>query len=111
MGQPWTGKPPAGKYRVVTYVAADPAALRQVKATTLSNHALDGPKLAASREERIRVPLSMLGEPVKRTLEGYTRLHIRWAQPDAYDALDPVATRTSPGLHVFATEKEDADVG
>jgi hypothetical protein len=101
MGQPGTHEPVLGKHRVVTYITPDSEYAQEGKGIEWLKHEAKGPPFNAIKEERLRVPLSILGETVRTVLQGYSKLYFKWVQSDSYDTLDPLAARVSPGLHVF----------
>ncbi|KAM0349378.1 hypothetical protein ACHAPU_003787 [Fusarium lateritium] len=62
-----------------------------------------GPQIETVRQDKLTIPFSELPHELSDILQEYESVHIKWASPVKSETLDPFASRTSPGLHVYAT--------
>ncbi|CAJ0541937.1 Ff.00g083000.m01.CDS01 [Fusarium sp. VM40] len=62
-----------------------------------------GPQIETVRQDKLTVPFSELPLELTDILQEYEAVHIRWASPIKSETLDPLTSRISPGLHVYAT--------
>jgi hypothetical protein len=83
--------------------AIDPEALK------VSHAAISGPDILAIREDRLTFALDELPEELAITLRDAHELHIRWVSADAYDTVEPIASRLSPGFHLFYSPQREGD--
>ncbi|KAL4737516.1 protein pbn1 [Aspergillus similis] len=74
--------------------------------TTLTRDALYVESLDAAREERVTFSFDELPSELWQVLRQCHQLHIRWASERAFEAVSPLSSRISPGLHVFYSPAE-----
>ncbi|OAX78179.1 hypothetical protein ACJ72_07517 [Emergomyces africanus] len=74
-----------------------------VKADSLSIKALN-----AARQERVTFAYNELPKEIWQVLNQCRELRIRWSSQYAYDAVPPLASRVSPGLHVLYTPADQS---
>ncbi|KAF2004404.1 PIG-X-domain-containing protein [Amniculicola lignicola CBS 123094] len=68
-------------------------------------------KVKAAKEQRVTFGLSELPGELRKALEQWHELHIRWASERPYTAIPPFTSLMSPGLHVFFTPQKDVSEG
>lgn len=73
------------------------------KTLNVQEAGLLGPLIDTVREDRLTLTLEELPSDLKNLLSGYKELHIRWTTVAPHDALEPFASRTSPGFHLTFT--------
>ncbi|KAK1722056.1 PIG-X [Colletotrichum lupini] len=73
----------------------------------ISDAGVKGPELLSVREDRITLALEELPSELSQLLSESHELHIRWVSPFAYDTIGPLASRVSPGFHLFYTPKKE----
>lgn len=81
----------------------DPALLK------ITDTLLAGPNIDTAREDRITLALDELPGELQDLLTDTHQLDLRWAAPSAYEAVGPLFSRISPGLHLFYSPREAAD--
>ncbi|EAA63925.1 hypothetical protein AN2240.2 [Aspergillus nidulans FGSC A4] len=74
--------------------------------TTLTRDSLYVESLDAAREERVTFSFDELPSELWQVLRQCHQLHIRWASERAFEAVSPLSSRISPGLHVFYSPVE-----
>ncbi|KAL4957525.1 PIG-X [Aspergillus filifer] len=84
----------------LTYIQ-NPSAPYSPSQTTLTRDALHIQAIDAAREERITLGFDELPSEVWSVLRQAHEVHIRWSREGRYDAVSPLGSRVSPGLHVF----------
>ncbi|KAL4935896.1 hypothetical protein BDV06DRAFT_117496 [Aspergillus oleicola] len=84
----------------LTYIQK-PSAPYSPDQTTLTRDALHIQSIDAAREERITVGFDEVPDEVASVLRQTHEVHIRWARQEVYEAVSPMSSRVSPGLHVF----------
>ncbi|KAK2030938.1 PIG-X-domain-containing protein [Colletotrichum zoysiae] len=75
----------------------------------ISDAGVKGPDISSVREERVTLALEELPSELSQLLSESHELHIRWASPWAYDTVEPLVSRVSPGFHLFYTPKKDGE--
>ncbi|KAN0115390.1 PIG-X domain containing protein [Hyaloscypha variabilis] len=83
--------------------AIDPSTLKVTK------NSISTKSLIAAREERITFSLEELPLELVKVLEDSHELHIRWVDQEPYEAISPLVSRMSPGLHVFYTPQRNSN--
>ncbi len=83
--------------------AIDPSTLKVTK------NSISTKSLIAAREERITFSLDELPLELVKVLEASHELHIRWVDQEPYEAISPLVSRMSPGLHVFYTPQRNSN--
>lgn len=70
-----------------------------------------GPRIPATREDRLTLSLDELPAPWSRILEtSFADLSVRWAGAHSYEPLDPYSSRISPGLHLQYATSDPSDL-
>ncbi|GJC80711.1 protein pbn1 [Colletotrichum liriopes] len=75
----------------------------------VSNVGVKGPEILSVREDKITLALEELPSELSQLLSESHELHIRWVSPLAYDTIGPLASRVSPGFHLFYTPKKEGE--
>ncbi|OLN88234.1 Protein pbn1 [Colletotrichum chlorophyti] len=73
----------------------------------ISDAGIKGPGITSVREDRVTLALEELPTELSQLLVESHELHVRWVTPTAYDTIGPLASRVSPGFHVFHTPKKE----
>ncbi|KAL4966775.1 uncharacterized protein BDV14DRAFT_207843 [Aspergillus stella-maris] len=84
----------------LTYIQ-NPSAPYSPSQTTLTRDALHIDSIDAAREERITLGFDEIPVEVWSVLRHTHEVHIRWSREGKYEAVSPMGSRVSPGLHVF----------
>ncbi|KAL4801017.1 PIG-X [Aspergillus venezuelensis] len=84
----------------LTYIQ-NPSAPYSPSQTTLTRDALHIDSIDAAREERITLGFDEVPAEVWSVLRQTHEVHIRWSREGRYEAISPMGSRVSPGLHVF----------
>ncbi|OHE94564.1 hypothetical protein CORC01_10092 [Colletotrichum orchidophilum] len=77
------------------------------EALEISDAGVKGPELLSVREDRVTLALEELPSELSQLLSESHELHIRWVSPFAYGTIGPLASRLSPGFHLFYTPKKE----
>lgn len=68
-----------------------------------------GPQIDTTRQDRFTASKEELPQDVADLLANFQEVHIRWASPFAYETLDPLTSRLSPGFHLSYTPLKDKE--
>jgi hypothetical protein len=79
------------------------------KALKVTKNSISTKNLKAAREEQITFSLEELPQELVKVLEDSHELHIRWVNQEPYEAISPLVSRLSPGLHVFYTPQRNSN--
>jgi hypothetical protein len=83
--------------------AIDPGTLKVTK------NSISTKSITAAKEEKLTFSLEELPQELVKVLEDSHELHIRWVNKTPYDAIAPLVSRLSPGLHVFYTPQRNSN--
>jgi hypothetical protein len=83
--------------------SVDPSTLKVTK------NSISASDVKAAREEKITFGLKELPEELVRVLEDSHELHVRWVSEAPYEAIAPLVSRLSSGLHVFYTPQRNSN--
>ena len=79
------------------------------KRLKVTNNAISTSGVKAAREDRITFGFEELPQELYRVLKASHELHVRWVGEVQYDAIAPLVSRLSPGLHVFYTPQRSSN--
>jgi hypothetical protein len=79
------------------------------KALTVTKDSISTKNLKAAREEKITFGFDDLPQELYRVLKASHELHVRWVGETPYEAIAPLVSRLSPGLHVFYTPQRNSN--
>ncbi|KAJ5716360.1 Protein pbn1 [Penicillium malachiteum] len=88
--------------RRITYIQR-PDAPFEAQQAVLTSKSLTIHNLEAAREDRLTFDLDDLPDEFRNVLQQSQELRLRWATERPFDAIEPFASRVSPGLHVQYT--------
>ncbi|CAI6333425.1 unnamed protein product [Periconia digitata] len=94
----------------ITYIVQDPDAFSPEQ-LVVKGDSITLKKVQAAKEQRITVGLDELPTELRKSLEQWHELHIRWSSSIPYSASPPFTSRVTPGLHVFFTPLRDQPEG
>jgi hypothetical protein len=83
--------------------SVDPSTLKVTKDSISSTN------VKAAREEKITFGFDELPQELYRVLKASHELHVRWVSEILYEAIVPLVSRLSPGLHVFYTPQRNSN--
>ena len=83
--------------------SVDPSTLKVTK------NSISASNVKAAREEKITFGLKELPQELVRVLEDSHELHVRWVNEEPYEAIAPLVSRLSSGLHVFYTPQRNSN--
>lgn len=76
------------------------------KTLDIQDAGLLGPQTESVREDRLTFSLDEIPSDLSGLLANLEDLHIHWTSPVAYDALEPLVARTSPGFHLSVNPRK-----
>ncbi|KAJ4353874.1 protease B nonderepressible form [Didymosphaeria variabile] len=83
-----------------TYLVEDPDTFTPEQLEVIDG-SLSLKGLEAVEEHRVTFNVDELPEEIRKFLEQWQELHIKWASLKPYTAIPPFSSRVTPGLHIF----------